>query len=42
MIVTKIIHCNFIPKALDEMHMFSEFAGEVPLSAFSFLKDWFI
>lgn len=39
MIVGKIIHCNSVIEALDEMHMSNECFGEVPLSAFSLLKD---
>lgn len=33
------MHYNFIIKVLDEMHMLNELFEEVPLSAFSLLKD---
>ena len=30
MIATKIIHCNFIIKVLDEMHMLNKFLKKFP------------
>lgn len=39
MIVTKIIYCNIIIKALDEMHMSNEFIGEVPFLHYPFQKS---